>query len=88
MTTVRKIRVLALGLLLASGGAFAQVNDGIDDTVIARRVARHDQGGGGEGESSCTGPACQNNPEGIYPQSVRPGAGAKNDSMSGAYNEQ
>ena len=74
------IRAFALPLvaLVATGPAFAQVHDGIDNAPSQQRVADEFRAAG----SKCNAPACRNDPQGVYPPSSRPGESAKTPSIS------
>ncbi len=69
--------------MAAAASAVAQVHDGVNNSPAEQETADKLRTQG----SACTAPACQNNAEGIYPQSTTPGVGAKTPSISSGHTQ-
>ena len=83
---VRSLARLLLAVVFtitAAGSALAQVHDGANNSPAEQDLADQLRAQG----SACTAPACRNNPEGVYPQSVTPGVGAKTPSISSGHTQ-
>ena len=81
--SVRLALAVVLSITVAET-ALAQVHDGANNTPAEQVPAEQLRQQG----SACTAPACQNNPEGIYPQTTTPGVSAKTPSISSGQHPQ
>ena len=83
---VKSALFLTLSVVLpmaAASSAVAQVHDGVNNTPAEQEIADKLRAQG----SDCTAPACRNNAEGIYPQTVTAGVGAKTPSISSGHEQ-
>ncbi len=79
-THLALLTVLSISLATS---VLAQVHDGVNNSPSEQDIADQLRLQG----SACTAPSCRNNVEGIYPQTVTPGVGAKTQSISSGHTQ-